>query len=693
MTRDPEIPSLTPLFTLARLYGVQTSYVDASGEIRPVSPETLLSVLIGLGADIQSLEHAPRALSDRRQQIWRRWIEPVIVSWEGDPTRVPLRLPVSISDQRLIVRLILESREQLSYEIESSNQTLVRRVSIEGEMFVRTFFELPGTIPLGYHQLTLEVGGKARHSLLIRAPLSAFIQPDGNERSIGAFMPIYSLHSDRSWGIGDFEDFAEFARWTGERGGSFAGTVPFLPTYLDRPFEPSPYSPVSRLFWNEVYVDPRDTPEMDRCPEAERLLGSSEFRSSLNRVRNSSEIDYEAVMKLKRRVLTELARVSSRTDESEPAAVPSETDVFDYACFRATMESQGRSWREWPDRLRSGTITPADYDLNVRDYYLYAQRIGEEQVANLSEKARRAGVGLYLDFPLGTHRDGYDPWRFREIFAEGFSVGAPPDPFFSGGQDWSFEPPHPEKAREQGYRYFRACLRHHLRHAGILRIDHIMGLQRLFWIPPGATATEGTYVRYRAEEALAILTLESHRHGAAIVGEDLGTVLPSIRKSMQDHRIHRSYVLQLEARENRSTSAGTVPKGSMASLNTHDLLPFAAWWDGAADAEAEEVATHSTREALLTFLRERGHLEQQAQDAESVLDACLQFLAESGAAFISVNLEDLWLETRRQNRPGTDGAQQSWRRRSHLSLEDLKASKAIAERFRTIANCEQTHPT
>lgn len=617
----------------------------------------------------------------------------MLVSWKGRPPRIPLRLPVSLSDKKLIVRLTLESGKQLSYEIEPSNQTLVRRVSIEGEMFVRTFFELPGTIPLGYHKVTLEAGGEKHHSLLIRAPRSAFFNSgESNKPTVGTFLPIYSLHSDSSWGIGDFEDLAELVRWTGNQGGSFVGTVPFLPTYLDRPFEPSPYSPVSRLFWNEVYVDALRAPEMDRCPAAQRLIDSPEFQRSIRDVRSSADIDYRAVMKLKRRVLEELARCAGKIEEPAPGSAPGKPDAFDYASFRATMERQGRSWREWPERLRSGKLTPADYDPRIRDYYLYAQRIAEEQVENLSEQARRAGVGLYLDFPLGTHRDGYDPWRFREIFAEGFSVGAPPDPFFAGGQDWSFEPPHPEKAREQGYRYFRACLRHHLRRAGILRIDHIMGLQRLFWIPPGATATEGTYVRYRAEETLAILTLESNRHRAAIVGEDLGTVLPSIRKSMEDHGIHRSYVLQLEARETRATPAGTVPKESMASLNTHDLLPFAAWWAGTADAEAEEVASRSTREALLTFLRERGHLEQQVEDAKSVLDACLRFLAESGAAFVSVNIEDLWLETRRQNRPGTVGAQHSWRRRSRLSLEDLKASKVIAERFRALANSAQTHP-
>jgi 4-alpha-glucanotransferase len=291
-------------------------------------------------------------------------------------------------------------------------------------------------------------------------------------------------------------------------------------------------------------------------------------------------------------------------------------------------------------------------------YHLYVQWLASEQIEALSKEAGNKGLQLYFDLPLGVHPDGYDVWRERRLFALGVSAGAPPDAVFTTGQNWHFPPLHPERMREEGYRYIIACLRHHLRQGKILRIDHVMGLHRLFWIPDGMDASQGVYVRYPSDELYAILSLESHRHQAVLVGEDLGTVPPEVRPAMRRHGLYRMYVAQYEAVTNHRRALRPIPANCIASLNTHDMSPFAAFWQGL-----------DNREAVVTFLRDNGWLKEPMADTSAILRAFLAFLSASRAWGLLVNLEDLWLETRPQNIPGTSKEYPNWQRKAGYSFE------------------------
>ncbi|MEJ2047718.1 MAG: 4-alpha-glucanotransferase, partial [Dehalococcoidia bacterium] len=297
---------------------------------------------------------------------------------------------------------------------------------------------------------------------------------------------------------------------------------------------------------------------------------------------------------------------------------------------------------------------------------------------------------------LGAHPDGYDVWREREAFALETSAGAPPDAVFSRGQNWEFPPLHPERIRERGYRYLIACLRHHLKHAGILRIDHVMGLHRLFLIPSGMEASQGAYVRYRAEELYAILALEAHRHKAIIVGEDLGTVPPYVRPTMTRHGLHRMYVVHYELASDQRRLP-PVPTRVVASLNTHDMPPFAAFWQGldieerrrlglldSADARAEGNRLQSMKETLITFLRNRSWLHEPKGDVRTVLTTCLSYLAASQAQLVLINLEDLWLETQPQNVPTTGEAYPNWRRKARYTLEQFSQLPQVVDILITV---------
>ena len=372
-------------------------------------------------------------------------------------------------------------------------------------------------------------------------------------------------------------------------------------------------------------------------------------------------------MALKRQVLQELSGFFFTQEPYRLEALRQFTEanpvVEDYARFRAVGEKQGASWRSWPQPLRDGILKEADYSEENRRYHLYVQWLAHQQMESVSEKAREKGVQLYLDLPVGVHPDSYDVWRERSLFIPDVSAGAPPDAVFTKGQIWRFPPLHPDKIREQGYRYVIAYLRHHLKHASILRIDHVMGFHRLFCIPSGMEGSQGVYLRYPAEELYAVLTLESVRHKAIIVGEDLGMVPSYVRPAMKKHGFHRMYVLRYELATNTQEGLLPVSRDSVASFNTHDMPSFASFWQGLDIEEhrklglmekesvpKEKEIRQATIKALSDFWQREGWLKGEANTL-SALKACLSFLADSPARIVLANLEDLWLETHQQNVP------------------------------------------
>jgi len=305
------------------------------------------------------------------------------------------------------------------------------------------------------------------------------------------------------------------------------------------------------------------------------------------------------------------------------------------------------------------------------------QRLADEQIADLA--ARSGSGGLYLDLPLGVHPGGFDVWRSPDSFAFGVAGGAPPDRFFTKGQNWSFAPLHPEAMRRDGYRYWIGCLRHHLEHSAALRIDHFMGLHRLYWVPDGMSADQGTYVQYPAEEMYAIVCLESQRSRARIIGEDLGTVPKYVRARMAEHGVGRMFVAQFSFKPELETA----PAGSLAVVNTHDTPTFAAFWRGLdiddrldmgliseEDAAVERDGRSKLRAGLAAYFGVQ-------PEPEAVLEACLREMGAGPAEGVLANLEDLWGETQPQNTPGTGAERPNWRRRARLSLEQIRKSADV----------------
>lgn len=440
-------------------------------------------------------------------------------------------------------------------------------------------------LPRGYHTLNGE-------TLLIHAPRKAFAPP---EKTWGLFLPLYAVPPNG----GDLGDLEAYIKWTRELGGHVVATLPLLAAFDD---EPSPYSPVSRLFWNERYLD------VDRLPEYQ---GDRDLKAMAERFVPDAGFEKFA----------ENAR--------------------DYARFRGDER-----------------------------YHLYVQYRMAQQLETL------AAAGLYLDFPLGVNPGGYDVAKYGEIFAKGVAVGAPPDAFFTKGQNWGFPPFHPDAIRDDRYRYFRAAIAQHAKHASILRLDHVMGLHRLFWIPEGMQAKDGVYVRYDDEELYAILCVESNRHRCAIVGEDLGTVPEYVPVSMQRHGFRRMYVVQYDVKPD-DPALSAPPAASVASVNTHDMPTFAAFWNGDdIDDRVEQdlLDEKGAKKERETREKMRQAIAKQVGDGD-VLANILQFLAKSDAEVVLINLEDLWGETEPQNVPGVP--EKSWKQIFKLSLEEAKNDERV----------------
>jgi 4-alpha-glucanotransferase len=644
--------------------------------------------LQALGAPVATMDDVPAALRERRQSFYRRILEPVMVAREAEPLDIIVCLPSGAADVAGTGRLELESGESFNWKWRPQELKLVAGTNIEGITYVIKNIVLPVKLPPGYHRFFFQARNSSGETMIIAAPRKAGLPGEaGGEKEWGVFLPLYALKTDKDWGGGDYTGLGALTDWVSEMGGKVVGTLPLLPVFLDRPFEPSPYAPVSRLLWNDFYVDVTASPELADSAPARALVESASFQAEIKKQWEKDLVDYRAVMSLKRKVMEELsghlADSPGRREEMERFSREHPVAV-EYARFRAAMEKQNAPWTDWPPSLRNGALTENDYDGRARDYHLYAQWLAHRQITQVAENARQKGVKLYFDLPVGVHPFGYDVWHHRDVFAQNAEVGAPPDAVFTTGQNWWTPPLHPERIREQHYRYVIDYLRHHLKYADMLRIDHVMGMHRLFWIPRGLEASEGVYVRYRAEELYAILTLESHRHGSIIVGEDLGIVPSYVRPAMAQHGLHRMYILYYELTDDASHRLGHVPRNAVAGLNTHDMPPFAAFWEGTdipekkalglldeISARQEKQSRRATKAALAAGLRQANLLRKAATGTGAVLRACLAYLSRSPARTVLVNLEDLWQETRSQNIPGTGEKYPSWRRKARYRLEEF----------------------
>lgn len=702
------ITELNGLRQLAALHRVQTSYIDMHGRRCPARRDALLALMQGLGVPLSNMRDLGDATRAHLNELGSQWVSKVLVAWDGDSGAITIRVPMNTVrthaiGPRLQYTLRLENGDVWSGNVTvDQTQTLRHLRCADGVSAVKSFLPRKA-LPFGYHNLTVLIGQRAFQSLVISAPTRSYQSNEAGGREWGVFAPIYALNTTRNWGVGDFTDAGVLASWVGEQGGSMLGTLPFLASFLDTPCDPSPYTPVSRLFWNELFVDPTILPELSGCVEAQELIGSSAFRTAVRLQQESRLIDYAGAARLKRDVLQMLSSqlATTRGERYDLVRRFAEThpELVQYARFRALTRGLKTVWSQWPATLRERELSEVEGFRDDEFYHLYCQFAANEQVEGLARRCTSANVSLYLDYPLGVHADGFDAWRHQSLFAHDLTAGAPPDPVFTTGQDWGFHPVLPTEQRRDGYRYLRASLRHHMRHAGMLRIDHVMGLHRLYCIPKGFHKSEGMYVRYPANEIYAVLSLESHQSQTVLVGENLGIVPGYVTQSMKRHGFAGMNVAYWEMAADPDGAMRRLAQHSdvVACLNTHDMFPFAAFWHAldadkrqdlgmitSEQADLERWVRGELRHRLTDYLRQHEFEMTGEGDTVGALRGMLALLARSDARWLLITLEDLWLETSPQNIPDTVNEHPNWRQKARVSLEELMRDAQIMSLLKAV---------
>lgn len=652
------------LAELAAFHGIQTSYTDVDGVDQQAHPEVMLALLRSLGVPVDRPEDAQSLLREQKSGAQGRHLEPVLVHRIGRGGLLSATMPKGVEPDSVRLALELEDGTTSRRTLSAVAAPSASGGGIAGGESPRVHFDLDSLadqpVPAGYHHLTLEAAAVQESALVVAAPDC----PQG-PRQWGVFLPLHALRTEHDSGVGTYEDLGRLGNWVSSLGGGLVGTLPLYPAFLEPPADPSPYLPVTRLAYNELFIDPTVLPEYGASPAARPPHGAAGT--------GPDRVDYEEVARQRRRELEPLARAvrsgrfpARRRGLEDFAATHPE--LVAYARFRADREAT--PLRRQPD--------PA-----AVDYHLYTQWVACEQLAAVAQQG-----GRYADFPVGSHPDGFDPVWSPQSFVPGVQGGSPPDRFFAGGQTWGFRPLHPQRMREDGYRFFVAALRRAFQHADCLRIDHVMGLQRMYMIPDGHPATEGAYVSCRAEELHALVALEASRAGAVVVGEDLGTVPERVRERMARDRMLRTWVLQFE-----STAAQPLPRpaaNTLASIGTHDLPRFGAFLWGEdidereragasspADAAADRAARERWRLQLLDALG-LGSVREAATVTAAALHGCLRHMARSDANIVLVDLEEMWDERQAQNHPGTT-SEDNWRRRAQRTFEDFSSDQAFGE--------------
>ena len=738
MTGDPQ----HVLDRLADHFGIESEYDDIYGRRHVVAAETKRAILSAMGIQTDSLEAMRTELRTLEDGLWQQPCDTVLVAQVGSTPAWSFRMPVSPGkEDTLVIEWTLrdEAGHDVADEKIGPGFRPAAEHAIQGQRYVRFDLAIPSGLGIGYYDL--RVRGSAKGSsvsgvlLLIITPGRCYEPPvlQGDTRAWGVSVQVYALRSPAGWGAGDFGDLQTCVEWAaGALGAGIVGLNPLHVLKNTRPYHISPYSPDSRLFLNTLYIDVERIPEFQESPGARRIVEEPGFQARLQAVRKSETVDYDEVRTLKQLALDSIfAAFEAEQFQQQAGTRQPRTDrarAFEdycrqegeslqtFALFQALHEYfSARSpalsmWQDWPKGYRTPTSTASRRFLKshrhrVR-FYQYLQWIAHEQLSAVTQRTRDLGmpIGLYHDLALGSDRGGTDAWVCQPLFALGADCGCPPDAFAPEGQNWGLPPVIPHQLRGTRYRIFIDLLRKNARYGGAIRLDHVMALFRLFWIPRGMPASAGAYVRYHWQELLGILALESVRLKCVIVGEDLGTVPDVVRERLADAGVLSYRVFYFERRPDGEWKApGEYPRQALAVVTTHDLPTLTGFWKGTDvdlrrrlgvyrdDAASQTAMEERVRDkaGILRALAREGVLPSPAGSSTEpdltpdLCEAIHRYVAQAPSMLMLVTLEDLLGEAKQINLPGTLDSYPNWSYKSSHTLDEARL-ESRAERLATV---------
>jgi len=702
------------LHALAKIFGIETQYIDNWGKIRRTDLKTAARILEAKGAKINA-EHM--ALSP----------QVLVVSIDKLPDRCSVYLEERVneevlasSDGGVFVSATCTGFPDFEYSFDS--QAAAAEIDDDTGL-VRVSFPFPKDLETGSYEVRVQVViGDENYScpcIWIVCPAAAYLPPDlkAGRRIAGVGLALYGVRSEKNWGIGDFSDLKKIIDWAhDELGVDFIGLNPLHALFNKRPFTSSPYNPSSRLFRNFIYLDVPGMQDFSRCIKAQALVESPQTRRKIEALRDEKHVNYEEISRLKLFILREVFKCFAE-HHGQPGKgtkrwkdfaqfIRSEGIYLErYATFCALQEHfhtehpDLESWRDWPAEFRDPESEGVkDFQQRHEEnilFWMYLQWQIDEQLKQAQKYAVERGmvIGLYHDEALAVDRNGADFWAWQSFFHEGFRVGAPPDAFAPDGQDWGFPPPNSEKMRNTGYALYLKKLGVNCNHGGALRIDHVMQLHHLFWIPEGRKAASGVYVKDNEADLLNVLALVSQSSRTLIVGEDLGTVPPQFRERLmaKDVLSYRLFYFERDG-EGNLTPHYAYPEAALVSISTHDLPTLAGFWSGV-DIATRETIGQLSAERSKEFTEERSRskakiLERLVQDGflndqdarsaweadfptDELHSAVVGFLLHTPSKLVMINQEDVFLDVRQQNFPGTTRENPNWVTKMKFSVEEL----------------------
>ena len=699
------------LAELADAFGIATEFWDWKGRLTDVREETVVGILRGMGVDASTSESAYAALDELRGRPWRRALPPCLVTEQGRGLHVDVHVDAGVPAE-LTIRLE-DGGVRHAYPVPNWNPDR----EIDGRWVGEGTFWIPEDLPLGYHRLNLSYGDSRAESTLIVSPhFLGFPAAMGEKRVWGYATQLYSCRSAGSWGMGDLQDLADLATWSSTQ--HFASYVLVNPLHAAEPMapvEPSPYLPSSRRYVNPLYIRPESIPEYALVGDKVRDRIRRGRRDLAKEIAGSDRIERNTIWKHKiaaLRLIHEQGRSVVRQMSLDDFLRREGRPLGQFATWCALVGELGMNWREWPiefQRPSSPAVAGfAEAHADEIDFFVWLQWIADTQLSAAQSSARDAGMrlGILNDLAVGVSKESAEAWTLGDTFAQGVSVGAPPDHYNQLGQDWGQAPWRPDRLEELSYRPFRAMVAGILRHSGGIRVDHIMGLFRLWWVPDGLNPTQGSYVRYNHEAMVGILVLEAHRAGALVVGEDLGTVEPWVRAYLRDRGILGTSIAWFETNpDGTPLRPEQYREYCMASVTTHDLPPTAGYLAGdhitlqhslgllTEPLEVELAHSEAQFEVWRSLLRERGLIGEGHGDdeVEEVVLALHRFLVQTNARVLCAALTDAVGDRLTQNQPGTIDEYPNWRvplsgpDGEPITLEDVYASER-ALRLATVMN-------
>jgi 4-alpha-glucanotransferase len=699
---------------LARLYGVADAYVDYRAQPREVSLQSQAAILAAIGIDAADEQAAAAAIHQHETVRWMRLLPPVVVVEVGEPLVVPVSVPLELDATWLEWRIKFEDGKQRRGVARLDKLKVIEEGSAEDRAYRRLSLQLPD-LPLGYHTATIALDtGLSGELRLVVAHAQCYEPPaiTAGAREWGIAAQLYALRSPRNWGIGDFRDLRELVRHAAPLGCGIVGLNPLHALMPANPAHISPYSPSNRQFLNVLYISVEDVPDYAECDEARERVTKADFQAELQRLRTTINVDYVGVAAAKFEVL-KLLYASFRRNHLDPGSERAQA-------FRSFVETQGEAlrlhaiydaldahlrlqgpqywgWPSWPEDYRD----PASLIVNrfarerVQDveYFLYLQWLAAEQLLEAQASARELGmaIGLYGDVAVGANSAGSETWSNRHLYRQGASVGAPPDALALKGQDWGIPPQDPNELRLQQYQPFVGLIRNNMRYFAALRLDHVMSLYRLWWVPRGLLSKDGTYVHYPLEDLIAIMALESERNECLVIGEDLGTVPEAMTVAMEHYRAYHYKVLLFEQEPSgKFKPPGAYVPTALAVVTTHDLPTLRGWWEEgdlilrdrldlypSVDFKMQAHATRASerRELLLALVAEnlwRWSPEQPLPSYSAALSRAVHaFLGLSRANVAMIQVEDLIGMGDPVNVPGTDTEHPNWQRKVTQDTADI----------------------